>query len=181
LRIVTFGLGTGRQKMAFEQWTNPKRSRRTCTCEYGVQSRGGNSAGVAKPPRERSPSRNPHRHRWTPRGTPSVRSTSLTYPIRNRFPSLYAGGAHHHHGAGGVVRAGPGGAPARGGRRDDPHGRVRQPAARRVHLPGRGACMMPNESNLNSYYVYLTTTIPPTRRRWRRPPPSCALPPTARS
>jgi hypothetical protein len=31
-------VGTGRQKMVLERWTNPKRSRRTCTCEYGRQS-----------------------------------------------------------------------------------------------------------------------------------------------
>jgi hypothetical protein len=38
LRIVTFGFGTGRQKTPLERWTNPKHSRRTCTCEYGLQS-----------------------------------------------------------------------------------------------------------------------------------------------
>jgi membrane-associated HD superfamily phosphohydrolase len=38
LRIVTLGWGTGRQKMALQRWTNPKRSRRTCTCECGLQS-----------------------------------------------------------------------------------------------------------------------------------------------
>jgi hypothetical protein len=46
------GFGTGRQKMALGRWTNPKLSRRTCTCEYGLQSRRGKSAGVAKRPRE---------------------------------------------------------------------------------------------------------------------------------
>jgi hypothetical protein len=39
--------------------TNPKRSRRTCTCEYGLQPCRGKSAGVSKLPRERSPTRNP--------------------------------------------------------------------------------------------------------------------------
>jgi hypothetical protein len=38
--------------MAFERWTNPKLSRRTCTCEYGIQSWRWESAGVAKRPRE---------------------------------------------------------------------------------------------------------------------------------
>jgi hypothetical protein len=54
-RIVTLGFGTGRQKMALERWTNPTLSRRTCTCEYGLQFGGGKSAGFAKQPRERSP------------------------------------------------------------------------------------------------------------------------------
>ena len=39
------GFGTGRQKMALERWTNPKLSRRTCTCEYGLQSGLERSAG----------------------------------------------------------------------------------------------------------------------------------------
>jgi hypothetical protein len=34
-------------------------SRRTCSCEYGLQSRRGKPAGVAKRPRERSPTRKP--------------------------------------------------------------------------------------------------------------------------
>jgi hypothetical protein len=38
LRIGRVGFGTGRQKTALERWTNPKLSRRTCTCEYGLQS-----------------------------------------------------------------------------------------------------------------------------------------------
>jgi hypothetical protein len=38
LRIVTSGFGTGRQKLVLERWTNPKLSRRTCTCEYGLPS-----------------------------------------------------------------------------------------------------------------------------------------------
>ena len=38
LRIVTLRFGTGRQKRVLEQWTNPKLSRRTCTCAYGLQS-----------------------------------------------------------------------------------------------------------------------------------------------
>jgi hypothetical protein len=61
LRIVTIGFGTGRQRTVLERWTNPKLSRRTCTCEYGLPSCPGKAAGVAKRPRERPP-RNPHRH-----------------------------------------------------------------------------------------------------------------------
>jgi hypothetical protein len=62
LRIVTIEFGTGRQKMVLERWTNPKLSRRTCTCEYGLQSCRGKSVGAAKRPRERSPTRNPSRY-----------------------------------------------------------------------------------------------------------------------
>jgi hypothetical protein len=40
----------GRQKMALERWTNPKLSRRMCTCEYGLQLCRWKSAGVAKWP-----------------------------------------------------------------------------------------------------------------------------------
>jgi hypothetical protein len=58
LRIVMLGFGAGRQKMALERGTNPKLSRRTCTCEYGLQSCRGKSAGVAKWRRERSPTPN---------------------------------------------------------------------------------------------------------------------------
>jgi outer membrane biosynthesis protein TonB len=60
LRIVT--LGTGRQKRLLERWTNLKHSRRTCTCECELRSWRGKSAGVAKRPRERSPTRNPLRY-----------------------------------------------------------------------------------------------------------------------
>jgi hypothetical protein len=42
LRIERLGFGTGRQKMVLERWTNPKHSRRTCTCENGLQSVEGN-------------------------------------------------------------------------------------------------------------------------------------------
>jgi hypothetical protein len=59
MRIVTLWFGMGRQKRVLERWTNPKVSRRTCTCEYVLQSHRGNSAGVAKRPRERSSTRNP--------------------------------------------------------------------------------------------------------------------------
>jgi hypothetical protein len=59
LRIVTSGFGTGRQKMALERWTNPKRPRRTCSPRHGLQSCRRKSAGVAKRPRERSRPRNP--------------------------------------------------------------------------------------------------------------------------
>ena len=41
------GLGTARQKMALERWTNPKPQRRTCSPRCGVPSRRGKSAGVA--------------------------------------------------------------------------------------------------------------------------------------
>ena len=39
------GSGAGRQKMALERGTNPKLSRRTCTCEYWLQSCLERSAG----------------------------------------------------------------------------------------------------------------------------------------
>jgi hypothetical protein len=45
-------LGAGRQRMALERGRNPKRSRRACTCEYGLQSCRGESAGVTRLPRE---------------------------------------------------------------------------------------------------------------------------------
>jgi hypothetical protein len=48
--------------MVLERWTYPKQSRRTCTCEYGLQSWRGESARVAKRPRERSLTRNPYRY-----------------------------------------------------------------------------------------------------------------------
>jgi hypothetical protein len=60
LRIVTLGVGTGRQKMVLERGANPTLSRRTCSPRYGLQSGRGESAGVAKRPRERSPTRNPY-------------------------------------------------------------------------------------------------------------------------
>jgi hypothetical protein len=62
LRIVTIRFGTARQKMALERWTTPTCSRRSPSPRYGVQSCGGKSAGVAKRPRERSPTRNPRRY-----------------------------------------------------------------------------------------------------------------------
>jgi hypothetical protein len=49
----TVQFGTGRQKLVLERGTKPKLSRRACTCEYGLQSCRGESAGVAKRPRER--------------------------------------------------------------------------------------------------------------------------------
>jgi type IV pilus biogenesis protein CpaD/CtpE len=61
-RNVGQGLARGRQKRLLERWTNPKLSRRTCTCEYGLQSWRGESAGVAKRPRGRSPTRKPSRY-----------------------------------------------------------------------------------------------------------------------
>jgi hypothetical protein len=54
LRIVALRFGTGRQKMALERVTNPKLSRRACTCEYGLQPCRGKSEGVASDP-TRSP------------------------------------------------------------------------------------------------------------------------------
>jgi hypothetical protein len=60
LRIVTCGFGTARQKMALERWTNPKPQRSTRSPRYGVPSCRGESAGVAKRPRERPPTRNPY-------------------------------------------------------------------------------------------------------------------------
>jgi hypothetical protein len=47
LRIVTLGFGTGRQRMALERWTHPKRPRRAWSPRYGLQSCRGKSAGVA--------------------------------------------------------------------------------------------------------------------------------------
>jgi hypothetical protein len=38
--------------MVLERWTNPTLSRRACACEYGLRSRRGGPAGVAKRPRE---------------------------------------------------------------------------------------------------------------------------------
>ena len=46
-------------KDVLERWTNPKHSRRTCTCVYRLQYCREESAGVAKRPRERSPTRPP--------------------------------------------------------------------------------------------------------------------------
>jgi hypothetical protein len=51
LRIVTLRFGTRQQKMRLERSTNPKLTRRACTCEYGLQSCRRNS-GVAKRPRD---------------------------------------------------------------------------------------------------------------------------------
>jgi hypothetical protein len=53
------GLARGDRKRPFEPGTHPKLSRRTCTCGYGLQSWREKPAGVAKRPRERSPTRNP--------------------------------------------------------------------------------------------------------------------------
>jgi hypothetical protein len=57
------GFGTARQRMALERWTNHKPQRRTRSpfrgYRNGVPSCRGKSAGVAKRPRERSPTRNP--------------------------------------------------------------------------------------------------------------------------
>jgi hypothetical protein len=52
----------GRQKMVLERWTNPKPQRRTRSLRCEASSCRGKSAGVAKRPRERSPTRNPYRH-----------------------------------------------------------------------------------------------------------------------
>ena len=53
------GQGLARPKLALERWTNPKLSRCTCSPRHGLQSCRRKSAGVAKRPRERSPTRNP--------------------------------------------------------------------------------------------------------------------------
>jgi hypothetical protein len=53
--VIMLRFGTGRQRMGLERWTNPKLSRRTCSPRYGLPSCRGISAGVAKRPRERSP------------------------------------------------------------------------------------------------------------------------------
>jgi hypothetical protein len=42
------GFGAGRLTIVLERGTNPELSRRTCTCEYGLQSWRGKSAGVVK-------------------------------------------------------------------------------------------------------------------------------------
>jgi hypothetical protein len=60
LRIVTLGFGTGRQKMALERGTTPKRSRRACSRRYGLHSWGGESAGVARRRRELISHPSPH-------------------------------------------------------------------------------------------------------------------------
>jgi hypothetical protein len=49
----------GDREWSLNDGQNLKHSRRTCACEYGLQSCRGKSAGVAKRPRERSPTRNP--------------------------------------------------------------------------------------------------------------------------
>ena len=51
--------GLARQKLGLDRWTNPKPQRSTRSPRYGVPSCRGGSAGVAKRPRERSPTRNP--------------------------------------------------------------------------------------------------------------------------
>jgi hypothetical protein len=53
--IVKLRFGAG-----LDPWTNPKPQRRACSPRYGVPSCRGTSAGVAKRPRERSPTRNPN-------------------------------------------------------------------------------------------------------------------------
>jgi hypothetical protein len=63
-RIVTLRFGTARQRMALERWTSPTLSRRTCSprsTEYHrVEGNRRARIGVAKQPRARSPTRNPH-------------------------------------------------------------------------------------------------------------------------
>jgi hypothetical protein len=66
--------------MVLERWTNPKRSRRTCTCEYGLQSCRGKSACVAKRPRERSPTRNPYQSDSQLFGSPTLLLSSSPNP-----------------------------------------------------------------------------------------------------
>jgi hypothetical protein len=52
----------GDREWNLERRKNPKLAWRTCACEYGLQSWQGKLVGVAKRPRERSPTRNPYRH-----------------------------------------------------------------------------------------------------------------------
>jgi hypothetical protein len=61
LRIVVLRFGTARQKMHLERWTNPNRSRRTSSPQYGLRPCRGESAGVAKRPRDLISHRNPQR------------------------------------------------------------------------------------------------------------------------
>jgi hypothetical protein len=47
LRIVTLRFGTGRERMVLERWTNPKLSRRTCTCyNRGIGNRRASRNGL---------------------------------------------------------------------------------------------------------------------------------------
>jgi hypothetical protein len=63
LRIVNVTrVWHARQKTVLERWTHPKHSRRTCSPRHGLPSCRGKSAGVAKRPRERSPTRKPFRY-----------------------------------------------------------------------------------------------------------------------
>ena len=55
------GLARGDRKWSLNEGHIPNQ-RRTRTCEYGLQPCRGESAGVAKRPRERPPTRNPTRH-----------------------------------------------------------------------------------------------------------------------
>jgi hypothetical protein len=107
---------TGRPKMALERGTNPKRSHRACACEYGLQPWIGKSAGVAKRPRERSPTRNPfHTLRFAHfppslyaapdacgrRGAPQERH-ARGWPVRLALPRALPAGevvVPHAHGA----------------------------------------------------------------------------------
>jgi hypothetical protein len=88
-RNARFGTG-GDREWALERGTNPKHSHRTCSCEYGLPSWRGKSAGVAKRPRERSPTRNPDRHdsqllhRCTPSSQTLSRGTAATRRITKR-------------------------------------------------------------------------------------------------
>jgi hypothetical protein len=65
---------TGRQKMPLERGTKPKRSRRTCSPRYGLQSYRRGWEGVAKRPRERSPTRIP------------IRPSQLSHPLYTGAP-----------------------------------------------------------------------------------------------
>jgi hypothetical protein len=91
LRIVTLRVGAGRQKVVLERWTNPKLSRRTCTCKYGLQWCRGRSAGVAKRPREPTPHPKP----------PTVTLRSLTVASRGHVgshgPWAAVGGGQDNH------------------------------------------------------------------------------------
>jgi hypothetical protein len=129
-RIATVGFGTAQQKMVLERWTNPKLSSHTCTCEYGLNSWRGESAGVAS---ERSPTEIPHDtirkllHRCTHPPT-SAPFTPALLSLRAR--PTPAGG----RGAVAVVRRGA--RRAADGAADGPHA----PHHRRIHTDCTHAC-----------------------------------------
>jgi hypothetical protein len=109
--IGMVGFGAARQKLALERWTNPKRLRRTCTCESGLQACRGKSAGVAKRPRVSSSApRNPFYDSHT---FPSLCHPTPPSPTGEVVPGARL--------------------PLRGGVRRH-HRRVRRPLGHRVHV-----------------------------------------------